>query len=759
MKIINNKFLKLSLISIFLIVFFINNFITARNVEITKLEENANNLSNLIQDEIEPYCNGVSYDDNKSLKIKNLNYIDINFSNKASWYQNLFGAYKSQSDFIFDEFKKEYNAEIIFYFTSDIICKSKAEVRISGDFKDHINMSNLSTSLDVKLKNGNIENITKFKLFLPNTKRGDVELINSTIMRKLGFLVPRSNYVNVSVNNQQKIKYILQEKTVKEFVEFNKKRESALIETSEEFYWQNRIKIDQDNIFLLLYGKILNNDWVNKTESNKYVGIEAVDKYNFILLNSPASFLNYDYKNSAYEKLLEFDVAMYALDSLHGLAPHNRKFYFDNIENKLYPIYYDADSQIALRNKDILNCDASKVGNESILNYSCKNNFAAGAESLLQNINFDVKELKSIINDEFVEIDNSLVEDIYNKFLLNIQDISKIGNYELNKEIDPIEKLKFNISNLSDNQQIGFYFYDIENSYLEICNFKLTECSYSEIKDFLIEDSILIDDKEYYFLGNSKIQQRNSAMLFNDMLLEHNSYLRVLGDKNYTVSITNKNLSITLNNNQKVLIFGQGFLENWNISLINNSEYITNQDRQDKDSLTGCLTIYGVQLKNVEIRTYNNFCEDSVNLLNVSGHINQINVENSQFDAVDIDFSNIEIDDINILNSNNDCLDISYSNVFIQSINVTNCEDKSLSLGENSFVQINNFLSTNSNIGVGIKDSSTAQIENFSGYQNNLCIAMYRKKQEFGPSALTINNYSCQGKFENFIQTGQKFEK
>ena len=59
-------------------------------------------------------------------------------------------------------------------------------------------------------------------------------------------------------------------------------------------------------------------------------------------------------------------------------------------------------------------------------------------------------------------------------------------------------------------------------------------------------------------------------------------------------------------------------------------------------------------------------------------------------------------------------------------------------------------------IGIAVKDSSKAKIEKFSGLQINLCLAAYRKKQEFGPSYLKIENYLCDGESENFIQYGQE---
>jgi len=73
-----------------------------------------------------------------------------------------------------------------------------------------------------------------------------------------------------------------------------------------------------------------------------------------------------------------------------------------------------------------------------------------------------------------------------------------------------------------------------------------------------------------------------------------------------------------------------------------------NPNRQDNNSLTGCLTIYNINITEMNIFSNNNNCEDAINLLNVTGSLNQVEITNSYFDALDIDFSTLEIDFINI---------------------------------------------------------------------------------------------------------------
>ena len=49
------------------------------------------------------------------------------------------------------------------------ICKFPASVRSHGDLNDHLELinGNLISSLNINLKKGNIDNITKFILFVP----------------------------------------------------------------------------------------------------------------------------------------------------------------------------------------------------------------------------------------------------------------------------------------------------------------------------------------------------------------------------------------------------------------------------------------------------------------------------------------------------------------------------------------------------------------------------------------------------------------
>ena len=63
------------------------------------------------------------------------------------------------------------------------------------------------------------------------------------------------------------------------------------------------------------------------------------------------------------------------------------------------------------------------------------------------------------------------------------------------------------------------------------------------------------------------------------------------------------------------------------------------ESRYDKNLLTGCQFLR-LFFENISIYSSDMKCEDSVNIKNSEGFINNINIENSLFDGLDLDFQN-----------------------------------------------------------------------------------------------------------------------
>ena len=196
-----------------------------------------------------------------------------------------------------------------------------------------------------------------------------------------------------------------------------------------------------------------------------------------------------------------------------------------------------------------------------------------------------------------------------------------------------------------------------------------------------------------------------------------------------------------LSNEGRAIIFDSK-IDSWTIQMNNLSKKINNKF-DNKYNLTGCLTIIDSLLNNVNISGKGFNCEDTINLIRSSGSIMNINIQNSNSDAFDADFSDLKIKNLNINNSKNDCVDFSYGIYSIENLNLKECGDKGISVGEKSNVKIFNIKVNNSNIGIASKDSSYVYVDNAEMDNLNNCLSAYNKKQEFNIAFLKVKKLSC----------------
>ena len=124
----------------------------------------------------------------KDSSFKDLSYIEINISNKKRWQKNLarllnkkiyaIGTQTSQKH----QKPKKHKATVKFKFRDGTVCEFASEIRFHGDGSDHINFSGgfPISSMNVKLEEGNINNIVNFILFIPETRNKDNEIFTTT---------------------------------------------------------------------------------------------------------------------------------------------------------------------------------------------------------------------------------------------------------------------------------------------------------------------------------------------------------------------------------------------------------------------------------------------------------------------------------------------------------------------------------------------------------------------------------------------------
>ena len=117
-------------------------------------------------------CNFKHYEHlDKLSDLSHVKRVEIETVSPKKWNKNSFRIINHPSFQIPQDFKKKYKGKlsVIYHFGE---CKYDISLKQLGDLKDHISFfkGNLIHSLKVVMKNGNIAGITKFNLFIPETR-------------------------------------------------------------------------------------------------------------------------------------------------------------------------------------------------------------------------------------------------------------------------------------------------------------------------------------------------------------------------------------------------------------------------------------------------------------------------------------------------------------------------------------------------------------------------------------------------------------
>ena len=112
----------------------------------------------------------IDYIDDLS-NLSSINSINIEINNYRKWKINALSILTDRDEYILQSYKKRFKALVSVKYPFGT-CKYNATVRQHGDFKDHIAFSPnfIDQSLDIKLEEGNVAGVVKFKLLLPSTR-------------------------------------------------------------------------------------------------------------------------------------------------------------------------------------------------------------------------------------------------------------------------------------------------------------------------------------------------------------------------------------------------------------------------------------------------------------------------------------------------------------------------------------------------------------------------------------------------------------
>ncbi len=679
--------------------------------------------------------------------------INILTPDAQQWYRNLENIVNnSKQTWDPDRFKDNFDAKIILK-NNDFLCTMNGRIRFTGDYMDHVlKKENMYiSSLEVSLNEGNILQNRKFKLFIPRTRQGENEIFMTSIFQELGFLAPTTFFVEIDFNGDVNT-YLFQEKINAEFLQNNNLKEGPLLESNAPppYKWDDK-SID--------LARIVNETWLIQNDINFQYGFKSLEIYSKLRIfhdqnNNSLMDLNYERIDTiSASNLRQFFLLNVALQNYHSLTVDDRKYYINPQNDSIVPIFYDGGSHF-LNTKHINYQPFTYAENEDYGEIILDINYLKEIPILKQKINqIDLDKLANLLKDRGLSqenidfIQNNLIEELLSR-LDKIELV--ISNNHIKKENSVLDYFQKSEENLNLNYIV---FKDKEN--FKICSPDLIDCfttnlSYDDqIK--LLNGRLKIDDKIAFYVSKNldSLYSKNSM---NEMFeFKENIYgIDIFSNQKINYEINDKSRLIKIKpKNQGKYLISNSELDNVTIDLSYDelskldSENNFDEARYDKTFYTGCLNIYDSNMKNVSIKVTNSPCEDSVNFVRSKGYINSIEINGSKFDSIDADFSEILFMNTLILNSGNDCVDVSKGEYKFEILNLQNCFDKGISIGESSTVRIEEMSVSNSYIGLAIKDSSEVDINFYKLTGTEYCYASYRKKEEFGPSKLKINQVNC----------------
>lgn len=714
-----------------------------------------------------------------SYNLSNLrpNAIDIKIEDYRKWELNNLRILTNETHFIPSKLKKKYDSEINLIYNENISCSLKAKIRIHGDLKDHIIYSNgkIFQSLDVSLEDGHIENITKFKLFLENT-RGNYqeEIFMTEFLREIGYLSPRTFRIPVKVNGE-KMFMLFQEKFTKEFLEFHQRREGPILEADEKYMFEfaskvkNNPNINWPEIFKqfklgqkIQLSRLSNSNWSIKNEIFLKNSYNALSNLNLIFLEylfkMSMSKNNYSglsvglnnillsqNKQNFEQKINIYDLLLLAANGEHALYVNNRKFYWNSFDEYFEPIYYDGDFNFK-----------KKIQNSSLLYQQNYKNTFMDVKNILKN--FDKKSFfKSLmIKNSYIKIKEA--EFYFQRLSENI-DLLSTMYFEKNLSVEN-KNFKFEnffqtyLKNLND-QNINIKLVNVkekninQNLQFQVCdiiNYKCEDEQNLNIIDHqkLLESRLKYNNFDYQFLNyESNISKIYKKIFLNDDNFENVTFYISL-DSDYKYEENEKIFEIYQLNPNSRAFFKDGKINKVKIKYTG-AKQMQNSiiNRHDHKTLTGCLSFVNIFFDETTLDAETSNCEDTINIISSNGNIDEITINNALFDGLDIDYSELKIKKAYIKDSLNDCVDFSAGNYSIQNFILNNCGDKGISVGEKSKINMKNINIDNSLIGIASKDSSLSEINNVDITNSQICLSAYKKKQEYDGALIKGINLNC----------------
>lgn len=328
---------------------------------------------------------------------------------------------------------------------------------------------------------------------------------------------------------------------------------------------------------------------------------------------------------------------------------------------------------------------------------------------------------------------SKLIRDTYNQKLAN--DFSQ-------SFYDDLQEIKKIIINDSDyikfkEKMIGFNDQISNREKIIIKNIELLESYFEKQKN--INETKIINIKSDSIISGDIVIKANEKLVINEgvKITLSNAFIKVYGEieangtklNPITISGDNNSGTIFVNSSNKILLDHVSFQNLTN----NKSPY----------EQPASITFYecdDIRISNSSfINNYNG--DDFLNFFRSKNiKLQNLKFENILNDAIDSDFSELEIVNSEFKNIGNDAIDGSGSSIIIEKNIFSNVQDKAISAGENSNFEIINSYFDSNELALVSKDGSKVISTSNIFYNNKLDFASFVKKKFYGPSETIFNN-------------------
>ena len=683
--------------------------------------------------------------------------------------------------------------------------KVKAKVRLKGWNLDHVATD--KWSLRVKTKGQTPLGIKEFSLNGPFTRDFHTAMLINKAMRHRGVLATREKFYDVTINGNEIGNMYFEEGYGEQFTEYSRTPYGPILKFDEKsksmsFEDEDSFWVNDPNLNLI--GSKMDGILESPSSFQHLIDFEKWAEYLAVVFVFKCWHGNIDMNLSFYFHPLQRALQPISSDNscgqtdpgrLFGVLPYQGEFVYDLLNIPSFSQLLVTKIEWWIDSKDAKILLSELRDNEKTLRKAL-----ATESPFLAKFNISVDHLPGIIDwlkserppmkrlnvgdlgGSGIEVAQSSfpvveVKRVYDNFKVNIQDYSEdryvvdelilksdveTKAIDLTGDSDYVSQ-KFNITYRdyfsSGDVKATFTYRDLNKpeilrssgvhlSYAESDYVNFAETSLDEIskyfkldastKTFSSHSGDVIDIADTLVLPQGyslRLSPGTKVTLGLDAGLVVKGALQIQGSKDQVVSLSGKNNDrwggILVASNQHPVVIDY-MLMTGGTGVIKGFPH------------RGAFTVNNAKVSITNSIFQNNQSEDALNLVQVSGVLDGLIIQDTPSDGLDVDYGDVQLSNSLFLNigsaSGADAIDVSKTTIDISNVSIDNVTDKGISIGEGSRGIVHSSAISNALVGVVAKDSSDLSVNGLRLTGITFADTMsYRKKDHFKGSKISAS--------------------